>query len=78
MPKVIITIAGRSKFTDVRAILNTRAEVSVISLDVALRFKIPITYSSGMALWTITRNKSRFIRFVDNIAVIIRNTIVRT
>jgi hypothetical protein len=35
---------------DIRAILNTRAEVSVISLDVALRFKIPITYSSGIAL----------------------------
>jgi hypothetical protein len=63
---------------DVRAILDTRAEVSVISLDVALRFKIPITYSSKIALRTITRNKSRFIRFIDNITVTIKNTIVRT
>jgi hypothetical protein len=77
-PKVIITIVGRSKLTDVRAMLNTRAKVSVISLNVALRFKIPITYSSGIALWTITRNKSRFIGFIDNVAVTIRNTIVRT
>jgi hypothetical protein len=49
-PKVIITIVGRSKLMDMRATLNTRAEVSVISLDAALRFKIPITYNSGMAL----------------------------
>jgi hypothetical protein len=32
---------------DIRAILNTRAEVSVISLNVVLKFKIPITYSNG-------------------------------
>jgi hypothetical protein len=49
-PKVIITIAGRGKLTDVRAILDTGAEVSCISLDVVLRFKILITYSTGMAL----------------------------
>jgi hypothetical protein len=35
---------------DVRATLNTRAKVSVISLNIALRFKIPITYSSRIAL----------------------------
>jgi hypothetical protein len=63
---------------DIRVILNTRAKVSVISLDIALRFKILITYSSGIALWTITRNKSRFIRFTDNVAITIGNTIVRT
>jgi hypothetical protein len=63
---------------DIRATLDTRAKVSVISLDAALRFKILITYSSGIALWTITRNKSRFIRFTDNVVVTIRNTIVRT
>jgi hypothetical protein len=63
---------------DIRATLDTRAEVSVISLDVALRFKIPITHSSGIALRTITGNKSRFIGFTDNITVIIRNTIIKT
>jgi hypothetical protein len=50
MPKVIIIIVGRSKLADIRAILNTRAEVSVISLDIALRFKILITYSTRIAL----------------------------
>jgi hypothetical protein len=49
-PKVIITIAGRGKLTNIRATLNTRAEVSCISLDIVLRFKILITYSTRMAL----------------------------
>jgi hypothetical protein len=78
MPKVIITLVGRSKLINIRAILNTRAEVSIISLNIALRFEIPITYNTRIALWTITRDKSRFVGFIDNIAVIIRNTIVRT
>jgi hypothetical protein len=50
MPKVIITIVDRSKLIDIRAMLDTRAKVSVISLNVALRFKIPIIYSSRIAL----------------------------
>jgi hypothetical protein len=50
MPKVVITIVGRSKLADVRAILDIGAEVSVISLDTAVRFEIPITYNMGMAL----------------------------
>jgi hypothetical protein len=50
MPKVIIIIVGRSKLVDIRVILDTRAEVSVISLNVALRFKILITYSTKIAL----------------------------
>jgi hypothetical protein len=78
MPKVIITLAGRGKLANVRAILNTKAKVSVISLNIALRFKIPITYSTKMALWTITKDKSRFVEFANNIVVTIRNTIIRT
>jgi hypothetical protein len=50
MPKVIIIIVGRSKLADVRAILDIGAEVSVISLDIVVRFKILITYSIGIAL----------------------------
>jgi hypothetical protein len=50
MPKVVITIVGRSKLADVRAILDIGAEVSVIFLDTAVRFEIPITYNMGMAL----------------------------
>jgi predicted metalloprotease with PDZ domain len=48
--KVIITIVGRGKLTNVRVILNTKAEVNCISLNVVLRFKILITYSIRMAL----------------------------
>ena len=48
--KVIITIAGRGKLTNVRATLNTKAEVNCISLNIVLRFKIPITYNTRMAL----------------------------
>ena len=48
--KVIITIAGRGKLTNIRVTLDTRAEVSCISLDVVLRFKILITYSIRIAL----------------------------
>jgi hypothetical protein len=50
IPKVIIIIAGRSKLADIRVILNIGAEVSVISLDIAIRFEILITYSIGIAL----------------------------
>ena len=34
--KVIITLIGRGKLANIRATLNTRAEVSVITLDIAL------------------------------------------
>ena len=50
MPKVIITLVGRGKLTNVRATLNTKAKVSIISLNIALRFEILITYSTKMAL----------------------------
>jgi hypothetical protein len=50
MPKVIITLVGRGKLANIRATLNTKAKVSVISLNIALRFKILITYSIEMAL----------------------------
>jgi len=49
-PKVIITIVGRGKLANIRAILDTRVEVNYISLNTILRFKILITYSIRMAL----------------------------
>ena len=76
--KVVITLTRRARLIDIRATLDTGAEVSVISLDATIRFKIPITYSSGMALRTIISSKSRFIRFVDNIPIIIGNSVIRT
>jgi len=77
-PKVVITLTGRAKLMDVKATLDTRVEVSVITLDATTRFEILITYSSGMALRTIIGNKSRFVGFVDNVPVMIRNSVVRT
>jgi hypothetical protein len=50
MPKVIITLVGKGKLANIRAILNTKAKVSVISLNTALRFKILITYNIRIAL----------------------------
>ena len=76
--KVIIIIIGRGKLTDIRVILDTGAEVSYISLNAVLKFKILITYNIKIALRTIIRIKSKFIGFIDNVAVIIKNTIVRT
>ena len=77
-PKVIIILTERAKLVDVRATLYTRAEVSVITLDAVKRFEILVTYSSGMALQTIIRNKSRFIGFANNVLVTISNIVVRT
>ena len=76
--KVIITIIGRGKLTDIRAILDTGAEVSCISLDAVLRFEILITHSTRIALRTIIRTKFKFVGFIDNVAVIIKNIVVRT
>jgi hypothetical protein len=76
-PKVIITIAGRSKLADIRAILNIGAEVSVISLDIVVRFEILITYNIGIALRIIIRTKSKFVGFSDNVPITIRNTIIK-
>jgi hypothetical protein len=50
MPKVIITLVSKGKLTNIRVILNTKAKVSIISLNIALRFKIPITYNIRIAL----------------------------
>jgi hypothetical protein len=50
MPKVIITLVSKGKLTNIKATLNTKAKVSVISLNIALKFKILITYSTRIAL----------------------------
>jgi hypothetical protein len=50
MPKVIITLVSRGKLANIRVILNIKAKVSVISLNIALSFKILITYNIKMAL----------------------------
>jgi hypothetical protein len=50
MPKVIITLVNRSKLINIRVILNIKAEVNVISLNITLRFKILITYNTKISL----------------------------
>ena len=77
-PKVVVTLTGTTKLSDVRATLDTGAEVSVMTLDAVTRFEIPVTYSSGMALRTIIGSKSRFVGFADNVPVTIGNSVVRT
>jgi hypothetical protein len=49
MPKVIIILISKGKLTNIKVILNTKVEVSIISLNIALRFKILITYSIRIA-----------------------------
>ena len=78
IPKVIITLANRVKLTNIRVILNTSTKVSIIMLDTILWFKILITYSSSIVLRIIIRDRLRFIRFIDNIPITIRNSIIRT
>jgi hypothetical protein len=50
MPKVIITLVSKGKLINIKVILNTKAKVSVISLNTALKFKILITYNIKIAL----------------------------
>jgi hypothetical protein len=49
MPKVIIIIVNKSKLINIRIILNIKIEVNIISLNIALRFKILITYNTKIA-----------------------------
>jgi hypothetical protein len=50
MSKVIITLISKGKLINIRVTLNIRAKVSIISLNIALRFKIPITYNIRIVL----------------------------
>ncbi len=72
----MITLTRRAKLIDVRAILDTRVEVSIIILNTTIRFEILITYSLGIALRTIISNKSRFVSFVNNILITIKNLVI--
>jgi len=76
--KVIITIVSKGKLIDVRVILDTGVKVSYISLDAVLRFEILITHSIRIALRTIIKTKFKFVGFIDNVAVTIKNTVIRT
>ena len=72
----MITMTKRTKLIDVKAILNIEVEVNIIILNVVICFKILITYSLRITLKTIFNNKFRFIKFIDNVLIIIKNLIV--
>ncbi len=72
----MITLTRRAKLIDIRAILDTRVKVSIIILNTTIRFKILITYSLEIVLRTIISNKSRFVSFIDNVLIIIRNLVI--
>ena len=50
MSKVIIILIDRSKLINIRVILNIKAKVNIISLNIALRFEILIIYNTKIAL----------------------------
>ena len=72
----MIIITKRVKLIDVKVILNIKVKVNIIIFNVAICFKILITYSLRIALKTIFNNKFKFIRFIDNILIIIKNLII--
>ena len=74
--KVVIILTSRVKLINVKVILNTSIKVSIIILNTTIRFKILITYSLRIALRTIISSKSRFISFINNILIIIKNLVV--
>ena len=50
--------------------------MSIITLNITICFEILITYSLKIVLRTIISNKSRFISFIDNILIMIKNLVI--
>ena len=72
----MITMIKRIKLIDVKAIFNIKVKVNIIIFNVAICFKILIIYSLRIALKIILNNKFKFIRFINNILIIIKNLII--
>ena len=72
----MIIITKRIKLINIKAILNIKVKVNIIIFNIIIYFKILITYSLRITLKTIFSNKFRFIRFIDNISIIIKNLII--
>ena len=49
MLKVIITLINKGKLINIRVIFNIKAKVSIISFNIALKFKILIIYNTKIA-----------------------------
>ena len=63
----MVTIPGNIKISDVRVTLDNEAKVSCIILETAIRLGLLIIKNQSIALKTITRIKSRFISYANNI-----------
>ena len=72
----MITIPRNIKINNVKATLDSGAEVSCITLKTAIRLNLSITKSQSMALKIITKTKSYFIGYANNIAITIGNLVV--
>ena len=57
-------------------LLNIKVEDNIIIFNIAIYFKILIIYSLRITLRIIINNKSKFIRFIDNVFIIIKNLII--
>ena len=72
----MVTILGNTKISDVKATFNSGAKVSYITLKIAIRLGLLITKNQSMALKIITKTKSYFIGYANNIAITIGNLVV--
>ena len=72
----MVTIPENTKISDVRATFDSGVEVSYIILEMAIRLGLSITKSQSMALKIITKTKSCFIGYADNIAVIVGDLVI--
>ena len=77
IPKIMITIFGNTKISNVKATLDNETEVNYITLETAIRLSLSITKSQSIALKTIIKIKSRFIGYINNIAITIGNLVIR-
>ena len=61
-----------------KATLDSGTEISCITLKTAIRLGLLITKNQSMALKIITKIKSHFIGYANNVAITIRDLVVRT
>src|SRR5271155_3550336 len=67
----MIIIIKRVKLINVKVIFNIKVKVNIIIFNVIICFKILITYSLKIALKTIFNNKFKFIKFINNILLLL-------
>ena len=75
-PKIIITIFGNTKISNVRITFDSEAKVSCITLETAIRLGLLITKSQSITLKIITKIKSCFIGYANNIAVTVGDLVI--